>query len=761
MKKKVFFSLSLIVLILGGLGVLLSFQNKTQAQEKIPVGRLVQTNFDELKSSSFFLLKKPKEKIYISDILETDFEFNGVGIQWSGYLPPNTKVLFKLKYFDGKNWSSWISLENQNDLKEKNDQGEYFTQPIFIGKGEKIQYQIILNPDLKNYPELKKIELIYLDTTRGPSINKNPNLSFLTKFFKKVSAQSDLTIYSREEWGADESLRFDRNNKKIWPEKYQEVQKFIIHHTAGSNGKDDPAAVIRGVYYWHARVLSWGDIGYNYLIDSTGNIYEGRYGGDGVIGAHAYDSNRDADYNPGSLGVGILGNYETEDTPNKLIKRALIKLIAQKARDFQIEPSGQDFFVDQKLPNIIGHRDVDATLCPGQTLYEILPEIRKEAQTQFQKLGGLENKIFKASFVEQSDQNIDLKTKETKEIWIDFKNEGNFPWRNYTSDKITIGLTKSLDYQSPLKTNDWLSNYQIASTIQPNVAPGEIGRFKFTIKAPEDYLTVTEELTLITGKNEQLENTNLKITVNVTGLEYAALLVSHNIYPATFINSTQKVNLEFQNKGTQTWSRGKIFLNIYDLDYRISRYQDPGWPNELGEIRFSQTQVRPGETTIFSFNLKSPSEIGLFRQIFKLNMTKGDIINNEFSLVTRVDSHYQAEFISYNIPLAMLDIWNPLITVKFRNIGIAKWNRSLILNIYDLDKKDSKFRDRGWNTNHGEIILQEREVQPGEVGTFRFRLKPPSTPGVYLQIFELELENRNIPIQNGGFSLLTRVDKYK
>ena len=76
-------------------------------------------------------------------------------------------------------------------------------------------------------------------------------------------------IISRAAWGADENLM-------TWTPEYRTVRKFVVHHTATSNGDLDPAATVRAIYYYHAVTRGWGDIGYNYLIDAQGRIYEGR-----------------------------------------------------------------------------------------------------------------------------------------------------------------------------------------------------------------------------------------------------------------------------------------------------------------------------------------------------------------------------------------------------------------------------------------------------------------------------------------------------
>ncbi|MBU2595550.1 N-acetylmuramoyl-L-alanine amidase, partial [Patescibacteria group bacterium] len=92
-----------------------------------------------------------------------------------------------------------------------------------------------------------------------------------------------------------------------WAPEYVRPNKIIIHHTASGNNPPDPAAVMRSIYYYHAVSLGWGDIGYNYLFDQYGNMYEGRAGGNMVVGAHAYGQNY------GSVGLSVIGNFVNTD----------------------------------------------------------------------------------------------------------------------------------------------------------------------------------------------------------------------------------------------------------------------------------------------------------------------------------------------------------------------------------------------------------------------------------------------------------------
>lgn len=180
-------------------------------------------------------------------------------------------------------------------------------------------------------------------------------------------------IISRAGWGADESLRFS-NGSEIWPAEYFNWVKAVLHHTATSTDQD-PLVAIRAIYYYHAVSLGWGDIGYNYLIDRNGNIYEGRYGGENVQGGHVYG------YNRGSMGVAVIGNYQTNPI-SSAAEAAVVSLLSWWSSSRGISPLGSSFFIDKVLPNIMGHRDANTTSCPGDAFYAQIPTIRNEVVGQ-------------------------------------------------------------------------------------------------------------------------------------------------------------------------------------------------------------------------------------------------------------------------------------------------------------------------------------------------------------------------------------------
>jgi hypothetical protein len=207
-----------------------------------------------------------------------------------------------------------------------------------------------------------------------------------------AAALNEPAVITRAGWGATESLRFDAGGHEMWPPSYSPVQMFFVHHTDSRNDDPNPAATVRSIYYYHTVTQGWGDIGYNFLIDASGHIYEGRHAriyaageiptsedlaGNGVRGAHALG------FNDGSIGIAMLGTFNTV-LPTLAARTSLERLIAWIAERHGINPTGSVLYknpvtaIQKLLPTIAGHRDVNQTDCPGAVLYAYLPTIRKD-----------------------------------------------------------------------------------------------------------------------------------------------------------------------------------------------------------------------------------------------------------------------------------------------------------------------------------------------------------------------------------------------
>jgi hypothetical protein len=188
-------------------------------------------------------------------------------------------------------------------------------------------------------------------------------------------------IVSREGWQADESLV--REHAKYTGA----VNVIFVHHTGHPNGYDcaDAPEMLRAMEEDHVTGEGWDDIGYNFVVDRCGTVYEGRAGGieRSVYGAHTKG------FNARSVGIAALGNFgQGVEVPKALIE-AIAEVGAWKLRR-GIDPREKVRMVSTNeeslyqrgevayLYAVSGHRDTYQTRCPGDALYAALPAIREE-----------------------------------------------------------------------------------------------------------------------------------------------------------------------------------------------------------------------------------------------------------------------------------------------------------------------------------------------------------------------------------------------
>ena len=178
-------------------------------------------------------------------------------------------------------------------------------------------------------------------------------------------------ILTRAQWGADESI------VRAPPSYAPRVRFAVVHHTAGSNAYSaaQSAAIVRGIQRYHVLANGWNDIGYNFLVDKYGQVFEGRGGGidENVVGAHAQG------FNTGSTGVAVLGTYSSARI-SKAARSALVRLLAWRLDVAHVDPSSRLTWISGgnpqypagtpvKLRAVAGHRDTGPTSCPGGALY--------------------------------------------------------------------------------------------------------------------------------------------------------------------------------------------------------------------------------------------------------------------------------------------------------------------------------------------------------------------------------------------------------
>lgn len=199
-------------------------------------------------------------------------------------------------------------------------------------------------------------------------------------------------VITRAGWGANESYSTNAGGYMRFAPSFSPVQKLIVHHTAGRNNDPNPAATIRAIFYDHAVLRGYGDIGYNFLIDAQGRVYEGRrawvstpptnptgedLAGNVVRGAHARN------FNDATVGIALLGNF-TSTMPTTAARTALVNVLAWKAERQGLDPKGASTYVNPStgttkyLYNIAAHRNVNNTADPGDLFYNTFPTLRQD-----------------------------------------------------------------------------------------------------------------------------------------------------------------------------------------------------------------------------------------------------------------------------------------------------------------------------------------------------------------------------------------------
>jgi hypothetical protein len=287
--------------------------------------------------------------------------FNLVGLHWQG---PGL-VRFRTRSIAGR-WSAWrIAAPEAEDgpdprTAERLRSGRWrLGNPYWTGASDRIQYR------LRGRVTRLRAHYVWSPADAVPS--------------RAPAGTTTPAIVNRAGWRASESIR------RGAPRYASSLRFAVVHHSAGSNAytKAQSAAVVRAIQLYHVRGNGWDDVGYNFLVDRYGQVFEGRFGGmdRNVIGAHAQG------FNTGSVGVALLGNYDSAALTSAA-RSALVRLLAWRLDVAHVDPlqvlsmpsGGNPRFptgIPVLLRPISGHRDTGFTSCPGSNVYGQLNQLAR------------------------------------------------------------------------------------------------------------------------------------------------------------------------------------------------------------------------------------------------------------------------------------------------------------------------------------------------------------------------------------------------
>ena len=289
--------------------------------------------------------------------------FTLAGVHWRG----SGRVLFRTRSLAGR-WSAWRPAAPEEEdgpdpgsAEHRPRVGWRIGSPWWVGPSDRIETKAV------GKVSRVRAYLVWSPERGAP--------------YRVPAATEAPAVVLRPSWGADESIRRDD------PDLADAVRFAVVHHTAGRNAysRAEAPAIVKAIQLYHVKGNGWDDIGYNFLVDRFGTVYEGRFGGveRNVIGAHAQG------FNTGSVGIAVLGTYEG-GVPSKAAQEAVADLIAWRLDLAHVDPSGLLTFISGGsnrfrsgvpvlLRAVSGHRDTGFTDCPGDAFYSRLNTLAGQA----------------------------------------------------------------------------------------------------------------------------------------------------------------------------------------------------------------------------------------------------------------------------------------------------------------------------------------------------------------------------------------------
>lgn len=293
-----------------------------------------------------------------------------VGATW---VPGASEVYVDVRVQDDGTWGPWQPLDLGDAGEGEGDGADRAgSEPYVVTSGDAVQAR--LTTEDGSVPADARLDVISSDVASNDRSTVLGGGGFGSGVGAAVPAAVETPgtdtpmprINLRATWGAAAPV-----GEMSWGR----VNGATIHHTAGTNDytASEVPAILRGIQSFHVSGRGWSDIGYNFLIDRFGGIWEGREGG-------IYSERRGVHgsaFNSVTTGISVMGNF-SETGLTSGITSSLTALVAWKLALHGVSAAGRLTYDGVSYPAIVGHRDVpDAqTACPGTSLYSYLPTLR-------------------------------------------------------------------------------------------------------------------------------------------------------------------------------------------------------------------------------------------------------------------------------------------------------------------------------------------------------------------------------------------------
>ncbi|MBI5414296.1 SpoIID/LytB domain-containing protein [Candidatus Peregrinibacteria bacterium] len=673
-------------------------------------------------------------------------------------IPSDAHIFLQKK---GEEWKEILSDEDANHLGKEVlpetpdfEPSEGNVSPMELGTPfQEFRFRIESKYSEK-LPE--KIRFTFVDTRIAQSFQK----------VASVGVNIDgVSIISREAWGADESLRFlpddeslfgedttnrqeedevlgkktllgcnnlnalypdefeinrtvtKENGKRLkWPFQYSsKIEKVVIHHTARALDGDarDPKEIMRAIYSYHALSRGWGDIGYNFVIDRNGYIYEGRAGGNNVVAGHVYCANVQ------TIGIALMGNFE-EENPTDAQVDALKKFLPHLAKTYQLDLTAESRFHGKYLPNLLGHRDLGATACPGENMYFLLQFLRA-AIGGTESIQELKKLVRSAEFVGKINI-LSLDPGEWENISLTFKNTGNVTWNSGTwLYVLQPKLGVSAEPRLPPKT------YVAAIMNELTVRPEETGTFQVQVQAGYEGGLYSLEFTPVVD-DRKISDVAIVQPVQVARPEWGARFREAKTSPEKLHDGERfSASIAFRNTGNTKWKKEFVSLAMYvnGKTYIGELNENIVQKNEEGHFVFQAQPFEAARTygVRLEFLLSGKKMKGIPMTLYKIHVEES---NEKGRLLT-------PKLINSSVTNGEIATTE----IKILNSGNTSWNTEDVFLVLTGEGKSK------------HIQMKENVVLPKETATFSLSFTPQKNKSYSKLNYQLQKNTRIISITKG------------
>jgi hypothetical protein len=231
------------------------------------------------------------------------------------------------------------------------------------------------------------------------------------------------------------------------------------------------------------------------------------------------------------------------------------------------------------------------------------------------------------------------------------------------------------------------------------------------------------------------------VSPSSVGFAFHAQLVDQSASPTLIPGTTATYTMHFRNIGLAPWQRGTSRQVNLGVSGDSTRWADVGiaerWLSPTRVTTAAEDLVLPGMVGTFTFNVRAPATPGVYRIPMRLvvdGLTWLDDVPAVLVLTSDLGFHSELVDQSLHPTLKPGELSAPL-TVRFRNTGAKAWMRGVAGQQANLgvvgDDKSLSGLAVGWPAADRVAVQAEPSVGPGGIGTFTFRVRAPTTSGMY------------------------------